>query len=289
MKKGLGRGLSALIPEVSEEENKEIEKEVISLKITNLEPNENQPRKVFDQEKLEALAQSIKEHGVIQPIIVKKKENGFYMIIAGERRWRAARIAGLKEIPVVIKEYDEKTITEISLIENLQREDLNPIEEAMGYERLLKDFKMTQEEISQRVGKSRPAITNTMRILNLSPAVKKLVEQLEISPGHGRALLGIEDEELQEKLAYLIIEKDLSVRQTESMVNSINEEKEKESAPKKEKKTVLNVAARELEESLSNLLETKVRVQQGRNKGKIEIEYYNKESLDRIVGLLRGR
>lgn len=289
MKKGLGRGLSALIPEVSEEENKEIEKEVISLKITNLEPNENQPRKVFDQEKLEALAQSIKEHGVIQPIIVKKKENGFYMIIAGERRWRAARIAGLKEIPVVIKEYDEKTITEISLIENLQREDLNPIEEAMGYERLLKDFKMTQEEISQRVGKSRPAITNTMRILNLSPAVKKLVEQLEISPGHGRALLGIEDEELQEKLAYLIIEKDLSVRQTESMVNSINEEKEKERTPKKEKKTVLNVAARELEESLSNLLETKVRVQQGKNKGKIEIEYYNQESLDRIVGLLRGR
>lgn len=289
MKKGLGRGLSALIPEVSEEENQKIEKEVVSLKITNLEPNENQPRKVFDQEKLEALAQSIKEHGVIQPIIVKKKENGFYMIIAGERRWRAARIAGLKEIPVVIKEYDEKTITEISLIENLQREDLNPIEEAMGYERLLKDFKMTQEEISQRVGKSRPAITNTMRILNLSPAVKKLVEQLEISPGHGRALLGIEDEELQEKLAYLIIEKDLSVRQTESMVNSINEEKEKESAPKKEKKTVLNVAARELEESLSNLLETKVRVQQGRNKGKIEIEYYNQESLDRIVGLLRGR
>ena len=289
MKKGLGRGLSALIPEVSEEENKEIEKEVISLKITNLEPNENQPRKVFDQEKLEALAQSIKEHGVIQPIIVKKKENGFYMIIAGERRWRAARIAGLKEIPVVIKEYDEKTITEISLIENLQRKDLNPIEEAMGYERLLKDFKMTQEEISQRVGKSRPAITNTMRILNLSPAVKKLVEQLEISPGHGRALLGIEDEELQEKLAYLIIEKDLSVRQTESMVNSINEEKEKERTPKKEKKTVLNVAARELEESLSNLLETKVRVQQGKNKGKIEIEYYNQESLDRIVGLLRGR
>ena len=232
MKKGglgkKGQGINALIREDTEE----IKSTVSTLKISQIEPNPNQPRKVFDIEKLQLLADSIQEHGIVQPIVVKKNDNGFYTIIAGERRWRAARIAGLSDVPVVIKDYDEKTVAEVSLIENLQREDLNPIEEALGYSRLIEEFKMTQDEVSKKVGKSRSAVTNSLRLLNLAPNVKKLVEQLEISAGHARALLAIDDMDLQEKIAYQIIEKDLSVRQIENYVNTY---KKQAAAEKKEK------------------------------------------------------
>ena len=281
---GLGKGISALIPE-SSEKKVEIKPEgaINTLKLTQIEPNPDQPRKVFDDEKLAALADSVKEHGILQPIVVKKNENGLYTIIAGERRWRAARMAKLKEVPVIIKDFDEKTVMEVSLIENLQREDLNPIEEALGYERLLKEFGLTQEEIAAKVGKSRPAVANTMRILALSEPVRRLVEQLELSAGHGRALLGIEDAKLQEETAYIIIERDWSVRQTENYVNQLA--KEKKEKPE-EKPGKINVAKAELEERLGNLLGTKVTIKQGKNKGRIEIEFYDKDSLEKIVNKL---
>jgi len=281
---GLGKGISALIPE-SSEKTVEIKPEgvVNTLKLSQIEPNPDQPRKVFDDEKLAALASSVAEHGILQPIVVKKNENGLYTIIAGERRWRAARMAKLKEVPVIIKDFDEKTVMEVSLIENLQREDLNPIEEALGYERLLKEFGLTQEEIAAKVGKSRPAVANTMRILALSEPVRRLVEQLELSAGHGRALLGIEDAKLQEETAYIIIERDWSVRQTENYVNQLAKEKKEKS---EEKPAKINIAKAELEERLGNLLGTKVTIKQGKNKGRIEIEFYDKESLEKIVNKL---
>ena len=281
---GLGKGISALIPE-SSEKKVEIKPEgaINTLKLTQIEPNPDQPRKAFDDEKLAALADSVKEHGILQPIVVKKNENGLYTIIAGERRWRAARMAKLKEVPVIIKDFDEKTVMEVSLIENLQREDLNPIEEALGYERLLKEFGLTQEEIAAKVGKSRPAVANTMRILALSQPVRRLVEQLELSAGHGRALLGIEDAKLQEETAYIIIERDWSVRQTENYVNQLAKEKKEKPAEKPDK---INVAKAELEEILGNLLGTKVTIKQGAKKGRIEIEFYDKESLEKIVNKL---
>ncbi len=284
MKKGglgkKGQGINALIREDTEE----IKSTVSTLKISQIEPNPNQPRKVFDIEKLQLLADSIQEHGIVQPIVVKKNDNGFYTIIAGERRWRAARIAGLSDVPVVIKDYDEKTVAEVSLIENLQREDLNPIEEALGYSRLIEEFKMTQDEVSKKVGKSRSAVTNSLRLLNLAPNVKKLVEQLEISAGHARALLAIDDMDLQEKIAYQIIEKDLSVRQIENYVNTY---KKQAAAEKKEKQVKFNIAKAEIENSLSSALGTKVKISEGKNKGKIEIEFYDNESLNKIVNILR--
>lgn len=284
MKKGglgkKGQGINALIREDTEE----IKSTVSTLKISQIEPNPNQPRKVFDIEKLQLLADSIQEHGIVQPIVVKKNDNGFYTIIAGERRWRAARIAGISDVPVVIKDYDEKTVAEVSLIENLQREDLNPIEEALGYSRLIEEFKMTQDEVSKKVGKSRSAVTNSLRLLNLAPNVKKLVEQLEISAGHARALLAIDDMDFQEKIAYQIIEKDLSVRQIENYVNTY---KKQAAAEKKEKQVKFNIAKAEIENSLSSALGTKVKISEGKNKGKIEIEFYDNESLNKIVNILR--
>ena len=284
MKKGglgkKGQGINALIREDTEK----IKSTVSTLKISQIEPNPNQPRKVFDIEKLQLLADSIQEHGIVQPIVVKKNDNGFYTIIAGERRWRAARIAGLSDVPVVIKDYDEKTVAEVSLIENLQREDLNPIEEALGYSRLIEEFKLTQDEVSKKVGKSRSAVTNSLRLLNLAPNVKKLVEQLEISAGHARALLAIDDMDLQEKIAYQIIEKDLSVRQIENYVNTY---KKQAAAEKKEKQVKFNIAKAEIENSLSSALGTKVKISEGKNKGKIEIEFYDNESLNKIVNILR--
>lgn len=284
MKKGglgkRGQGLNALIPPNTEK----TENAVTTLKISQIEPNPNQPRKAFDAEKLQLLADSIAEHGIVQPIAVRKNENGFYTIVAGERRWRAARIAGISDVPVVIKDYDDETVAEVSLIENLQREDLNPIEEAMGYARLMEEFKLTQDEVSKKVGKSRSAVTNSLRLLNLTPNVKKLLEQLEISAGHARALLGIDDAELQEKTAYQIIEKDLSVRQIENYVNTY---KKQASAAKKEKTVKFNIAKAEIESSLSGILGTKVKISEGKNKGKIEIEFYDNESLNKIVNILR--
>ncbi len=282
---GLGKGISALIPDadilIKKDDENEL-KPVNSLKISQVEPNPNQPRKTFDPEKLQALSDSIAEHGLLQPIAVKKNENGFYTIIAGERRWRAAKMAGLKEIPAVIYDFDDKAVAELSLIENLQREDLNPIEEAAGYARLAEEFEMTQEEISKSVGKSRSAITNTMRLLNLSEPVKKLVEQLEISAGHARTLLAIEDKDLQEKTAYLVMEKDMSVRQLENYVNLL---KKPERLPKV--REAFSVVKDDIEKLLEGALGTKVKIISGKKKGKIEIEFYDKESLDRIVSRLK--
>lgn len=282
---GLGKGLSALIPDadiISKKAEEDGSKPINNLKISQIEPNPNQPRKTFDPEKLQALSDSIKEHGLLQPIAVKKNENGFYTIIAGERRWRASKMAGLKEMPAVVYEFDDKAVAELSLIENLQREDLNPIEEAFGYDRLAREFEMTQEEISKSVGKSRSAITNTMRLLNLSEPVRKLVEQLEISAGHARTLLAIEDKDLQEKTAYLVIEKDMSVRQLENYVNQL---KKPERLPKV--REAFSVVKDDIEKMLESSLGTKVKIISGKKKGKIEIEFYDKESLDKIVSRLR--
>jgi len=282
---GLGKGISALIPEadiILKKDEEEGSKPVKTLKISQVEPNPNQPRKSFDPEKLEALANSIMEHGLLQPIAVKKNENGFYTIIAGERRWRASKMAGLKEISAVVYDFDDKAVAELSLIENLQREDLNPIEEATGYERLAVEFGMTQEEISRSVGKSRSAITNTLRLLNLSEPVKKLVEQLEISSGHARTLLAIEDKDLQEKTAYMVIEKDMSVRQLESYVNLL---KKPDRLPKIADS--ISVVKDDIEKLLEGALGTKVKIIKGKKKGKIEIEFYDKESLERIVNKLK--
>ena len=274
MKKGLGRGLSALLPPEKEESGQ------TTLKITQLEPNKDQPRKTFDKEKLQELSDSIRLHGVLQPILVKAVEDGFFMIVAGERRYRAARMAGLSEVPVMICDHDEKAIAEISLIENLQREDLNPVEEATGYRQLLEQYKMTQEQISERVGKSRSAIANAMRILGLAAPVLKLVREQEISAGHGRALLAIEDASMQEEIAYQIIEKDLSVRQVENLAAQMKKEKKLQAV------SAINIAAIDLSKRLSEVLGTKAKVSSGAKKGKIEIEFYDTDTLDKIVDLL---
>ncbi|MDP4118827.1 MAG: ParB/RepB/Spo0J family partition protein [Bacillota bacterium] len=285
MKKGLGKGLGALIADTDIQVNKANEetKNVETMRISNIEPNPGQPRTNFDNEKLEALAKSIAEYGVISPIIIKKNDkNRFYTIIAGERRWRAAKLAGLKEVPVIIKEYDEKVMSEIALVENLQREDLNPVEEALAIDDLMKKYDLTQEEISEKVGKSRSAIANALRLLNLSVNVKKLIELQEISAGHARALVGLSPD-VQEEIAYEIIKKELSVRQTEQLVNSY-----KNSGKVKQEKgsVVMNLAAKELQTSLSRKLGTKVRVKQNDKKGKIEIEFYDNDSLNRILSYL---
>lgn len=282
---GLGKGISALIPEteiIVKNVDEDASHPVKNLKLSQVEPNPNQPRKTFDPEKLQALSDSISEHGLLQPIAVRKNEHGFYTIIAGERRWRAAKMAGLKEIPAVVYDFDDKAVAELALIENLQREDLNPIEEALGFDRLANEFDMTQEEISKSVGKSRSAITNTMRLLNLSEPVRKLVEQLEISAGHARTLLAIEDKELQEKTAYLVMEKDMSVRQLENYVNLL---KKPDRLPKV--RDSFSVVKDDIEKMLEGALGTKVKIISGKKKGKIEIEFYDKDSLDRIVRKLK--
>ena len=284
MKKGLGRGLGALIPDASPEETAiNTEKNVETMRLSNIEPNPEQPRSNFDAERLEALAKSIEQYGVISPIIVRKNEkNRFYTIIAGERRWRAAKLAGLKEVPVIVKEYDDKVMSEVALVENLQREDLNPIEEALAVDELMKKYDLTQEEISEKVGKSRSAIANSLRLLNLSDSVKKLIVHQEISAGHARTLVGLSPEQ-QEKIAFEVIRKELSVRQTEQLVGSYK----KSGKTKKEKgAVVMNLAAKELQQSLSRKLGTKVRVKQNDKKGKIEIEFYDDETLNRILSYL---
>ena len=284
MKKGLGRGLGALIPDASPEETAvNAEKNVDTMRLSNIEPNPEQPRSNFDAERLEALAKSIEQYGVISPIIVRKNEkNRFYTIIAGERRWRAAKLAGLKEVPVIVKEYDDKVMSEVALVENLQREDLNPIEEALAVDELMKKYDLTQEEISEKVGKSRSAIANSLRLLNLSDSVKKLIVQQEISAGHARTLVGLSPEQ-QEKIAFEVIRKELSVRQTEQLVGSYK----MTGKTKKEKgAVVMNLAAKELQQSLSRKLGTKVRVKQNDKKGKIEIEFYDDETLNRILSYL---
>lgn len=276
MKKGLGKGLGALL----DSENVLSESSAISeLKINEIEPNKEQPRKQFDQEKLKDLAESIKQHGVVQPIIVKKKENG-YSIIAGERRWRAAKIAGLKTIPAIIKDLTTREIMEIALIENIQREDLNPVEEAEAYKKLIDEHGLTQEALSKVVGKSRAAIANSIRLLTLSEAVKEMLVNDLLTPGHARTLITIEDEEKQNRLANTIVEKNLNVRETEKLIKNLTAEKKKRKSPDRDANII------DIEEKLKSVLGTKVDLQHYSNKGKIVIEYFSNEELDRIIDIL---
>lgn len=278
VKKGLGKGLNVLF---NEENPSTIEDGIVELKITQIEPNKNQPRKTFDKEKLDVLAQSIKEHGLIQPIVVRK-DNGLYSIVAGERRWRAAKSAGLSSIPAVIKNYSSQTITEIALIENLQREDLNPIEEALGYKSLIEEYNLTQDEISKRIGKSRSAVANSLRLLSLENELQKYLISGEISEGHARAILSLDGFVLREFLLNRIISDGLNVRQAEKLAKDLQKVK---------KEKVQHVSAYDIEiERIQNRLEqglgTKVKIQNGTKKGKIEIEYYGNNDLERILSLL---
>lgn len=277
MKKGLGKGLGALL----DSENILLGSSAVSeLKINDIEPNREQPRKQFDQEKLMGLAESIKQHGVVQPIIVKKTETG-YSIIAGERRWRSAKIAGLKTIPAIIKDISTREIMEIALIENLQREDLNPVEEAEAYQKLMDEHGLTQESLSKIVGKSRAAIANSVRLLSLTDKVKEMLVGELLTPGHARTLITIENEEKQNSLANTIVEKNLNVRETEKLINDqTNQKKRKKSSPDRDANIL------DIEEKLKSILGTKVDLQHYSNRGKIIIEYFSNDEFDRIVDLI---
>ncbi|MDF2530677.1 MAG: parB-like partition protein [Clostridia bacterium] len=274
-KNGLGKGLGALI----RENEHDINSSVTELKITELEANQNQPRRFFDDQALQELSGSIKEHGVVQPIIVRKLDDS-YQIVAGERRWRAARLAGLKTVPVIIKDYSNVQVMQIALIENLQRQDLNSIEEALAYKSLIEEHDMTQERISEKIGKSRSAIANTLRLLNLPEEIKNMVVHGKISAGHARALLAIEDKNKQLEIAQKIIEQQLNVRDIEKLVMQKDNKEEK----KENKKDVEII---EIEERLKNTFATKVNIIHKKNKGKIEIEYYSNDDLERILELLQ--
>ncbi len=274
-RRGLGKGLGALIPENEEE----LENSISEIKLTDIEPNDKQPRKEFDDEALADLAESIKEHGVVQPIIVRKLGSG-YQIIAGERRWRASRLAGKRTIPAIVKDCTNLEVMELALIENLQREDLNSIEEALAYKSLIEEYNMTQEEISKQIGKSRPAIANSMRLLQLPQQIKDMIAMGKISQGHARALLAIEGEKKQLEIAEKIIEQQLNVRQIEKLAKA-----EKKEKPEK-KPDGYQLEIEQLEERLKAALGTKVIIQHKKNKGKIEIEYYSNEELDRIIELM---
>ena len=276
----LGRGLSALIPDISTEIDK---KDIITIDLKNIYPNQDQPRRVFDEEKIKILSESIKNYGVLQPIVLKPDDKGKYMIIAGERRYRASKLARKSDIPAVIKDIPMKDIMEIALIENLQREELNPREEALAYRSLIKNYEVTQEEISEAVGKSRPHITNTLRLLNLPQKIMDMIDQGQITAGHGKALLRVNDENLQLELANKVIAEELSVRATEALAKKICEDNIKEVPKKSKEKDVFIV---DVEEKLRNIFGTKVNISKGKKKGKIEIEYYNEDDLNNIVSML---
>lgn len=274
MKKGLGKGLGALIESAETEDSG-----VRELRINDIEPNSGQPRKHFNDEKLAQLAESIKQHGVVQPLIVQRDGNT-YKIVAGERRWRASRLAGLQNVPVIIRDLSNKQVMEIALIENLQREDLNPIEEAEAYERLMEEFGMTQEEISATVGKSRPAIANSVRLLSLQDKIKSMVISGEISSGHARTILSIEDRETQLKAVEEVIKKELNVRETELLVKRLTTKK----TGKKSKNADIEYLA--LEERFREIFGTKVKIINNKKNGKILIEYYSIDELDRIINIV---
>lgn len=296
--RGLGKGLDSIIPNIVGEtkENKGAEKQSRSsgdkasetqgtetlVKITKVEPNRDQPRKHFDEDALQELADSIKQFGLLQPILVQDRKD-YYEIIAGERRWRAAKMAGLKEVPVIIKNYSEQEILEISLIENIQREDLNPIEEAQAYKKLLEEFHLKQDEVAERVSKSRAAVTNSIRLLKLGDRVQQMVIDDMISTGHARALLAVEDEEEQYNLAQRVFDEKLSVRDIEKLVKNLH----KPVKPKKLDDKALQAIYQDIEERLKQHLSTKVSVtSKGDGAGKIEIEFYNHDDLDRLLELI---
>lgn len=278
--RGLGRGLDALIPSTAAQDNIE---RVTEIAIHEIKPNKFQPRRVFDEEALLELSQSIAQYGIIQPIVVRKLLNG-YELVAGERRWRASQKAGLKSIPVVIKDYTDSEMTEIALIENLQREDLNPIEEAMAYRRLMNEFGLTQEEVARKIGRSRSLIANTVRLLNLCDEVQEHVSRGTLSMGQARPLLALEDKELQKQAAETIVEEDLSARDAEELVRRMN------AAPAKARQTADEIVPMEkeifvveAEDKLKLLLGTQVKIKPGKIKSKIEIEFYSADDLDRIL------
>lgn len=296
VKKGLGKGLGNLIPESDKEAQKTkvvekvVEKKVIVkepaetiVKINEVEPNKNQPRRTFDEDALLELAESIKQHGVIQPLIVKKRDK-YYEIIAGERRWRAAKMAGLKEIPIVIKDLSDQEIMEVALIENIQREDLNPIEEAQAYQRLIKEYNYKQDELAERVSKSRVAVTNSMRLLKLDERVQKMIIDDMISAGHARALLAITDSEKQYTIAMKVFDEKRSVRETEKLIKNLD----KQVKPKVNTTPENDFIYRDIENKLKESMGTKVIIHnKDNNKGKIEIEYYSQDDFERIVDILK--
>lgn len=287
--RGLGKGLDLLIPNTVGETKKEKEKSKtkedagqVVVKITQVEPNREQPRKNFGEDSLQELADSIKQFGLLQPILVQDKED-HYEIIAGERRWRAAKLAGLKEVPVIIRKYSKQEIVEISLIENIQREDLNPIEEAQAYKRLLNEFHLKQDEVAERVSKSRTAVTNSMRLLKLCDEVQQMLIDDMISTGHARALLAVEDPEEQYALAQRIFDEKLSVREVEKLVK----DRKKPEKPKRKEDETLKAIYSDIGEKLKQRLSTKVTVSaKGNGAGKIEIEFYDHDDLDRLLEMI---
>ena len=297
--RGLGKGLDSLIPNAlgetktkkeavakakSEATTEEKEPQTL-VKITKVEPNREQPRKNFDEDALQELADSIKQFGLLQPILVQDRKD-YYEIIAGERRWRAAKMAGLKEVPAIIKSYTDREILEISLIENIQRENLNPIDEARAYKKLLTEFHLKQDEVAERVSKSRTAVTNSMRLLKLDERVQQMVIDEMLTTGHARALISIEDRDLQFQMANQIFDNKLSVRETEKLVRKLGEEKEETT---KTKEPDVEIIYRNLEEKVKEILGTKVQISHKKNNsGKIEIEYYSNEELERIIELLES-
>lgn len=293
---GLGKGLDTLIPKGTldtkvkkgePQKIEEVKEPSTKVKITMVEPNRDQPRKKFDQDALEELADSIKKLGLLQPILVQDRKT-YYEIIAGERRWRAAKIAGLKEVPVIIRNYTEQEIVEISLIENIQREDLNPIEEALAYKKLLTEFNLKQDEVAERVSKSRTAVTNSMRLLKLCDEVQQMIIDDMISTGHARALISIEDSEQQYLLAQRIFDEKLSVRDVEKLVKEILKPKKEKKA--KEANKSLEIIYQDIEKKLKDAVGTKISISsKGDGAGKVEIEFYNHDDLDRIVELLSAK
>lgn len=294
-KSGLGKGLDALISNNvnTEQLNKGVSAEsgakdsVFMVKVSQVQPNREQPRKYFDETALSELADSVRQHGIVQPLIVREKD-GFYEIIAGERRWRAARIAGLKEIPVIVRDFTEQEKTEISLIENIQREDLNPIEEARAYRVLQEEFHLKQDELAKRVSKSRTAVTNTMRLLKLCEEVQQMVIDGKLTGGHARCLISIEDPEMQAAAAGKIAEESLSVREAEKLVRDLLKKRNQTGPKAAEPDEKLMIICEDISEQLKRILGTKVSVlPKNKDRGRIEIEYYSGDELDRILQMMR--
>lgn len=288
VKRGLGKGIDTIIPNknigLSNAASTKVKIEEM-VDINKVEPNKDQPRKTFNEDSLIELSESIKQHGIVQPLVVTKKDD-YFEIIAGERRWRAAKLAGLKKVPVVVKDYSPQEIMEIALIENIQREDLNPVEEAMAYQRLIKEYNLKQDEVADRVSKSRTAITNSIRLLKLDERVQSMLVEENISSGHARALLAIKDNDEQYNMAMKIFDEKLSVRETEKLIKSQGKEKRGE---KKKEELKNDFVYRDLEEKLKMITGTKVTINRKTEKsGRIEIEYYTPEDLEKIIGLLNN-
>ena len=278
--KGLGKGLGALMGDVSLQSQ---EGGSVTLPLAQIQPGLDQPRKHFDQDSLAELADSIREHGILQPLTVRRLSSGYYQIIAGERRWRAAKLAGLTEVPALIIEADDRKVMELALIENLQREDLNPVEEALGYETLIREYGLTQDGVARRMGKSRPAVANALRLLTLPPKARALLEEGNLSAGHARAVLAA-PAPVQEALAEQIVREGLSVRQAEQLAKKLAAKKPPKARPAADPEAALYL--RDAEKSLSGRLGRRVRILPGRKKGRVELEYYNEEDLEALLALL---